>query len=314
MAAADSPTALNQAGKLFCNALQLSFLWLVLSLVARRRCCSSCWSVGPVGVLVRPSESWRPPAAPAAACPIVPAPVLQSNAQIKPLVMPNATADIGGTAALPKCCQRARGYRCNWHLAFPKYPAKMTALTATCAPRSTPTFSPGPIPPVRREWRWLRPWLLPAPEPQHSPRTRACSCADSLKQPQPLLLWRCLRCPCKAAPEAGPLLALQLPPLPRAAAASFERDRSAAAPFQPTHQARRHSSSRPWESLCQCPPPRAPTKQVAARTWLKRPVLWSFCLFRNQSGILYARGFATMPIMRSSSSAEHSPVTRSLPV
>ncbi len=39
----------------------------------------------------------------------------------------------------------------------------------------------------------------------------------------------------------------------------------------------------------------------------KRPVLLSYCLLRKQSGILYARGFATMVIRRSSSTAEHSP-------
>ena len=42
-------------------------------------------------------------------------------------------------------------------------------------------------------------------------------------------------------------------------------------------------------------------------SWLKRPSLWSFCLFRNQSGILNVRGFDTMTISSSSSLALSSP-------
>ena len=42
-------------------------------------------------------------------------------------------------------------------------------------------------------------------------------------------------------------------------------------------------------------------------SWLKRPSLWSFCLFRNQSGILNVRGLETMTMSSSSSFALSSP-------
>jgi hypothetical protein len=44
-----------------------------------------------------------------------------------------------------------------------------------------------------------------------------------------------------------------------------------------------------------------------------RPSLWSFCLLRNQSGILNVRGLATITIRLSSSAADSSPALRAEP-
>jgi hypothetical protein len=64
------------------------------------------------------------------------------------------------------------------------------------------------------------------------------------------------------------------------------------------------------QKVCSCNPRHGKPKRCTAEHLLPRSKLTygrTFCRFRNQSGVLYARGLDVMSIKFSMSSAEHSP-------